>query len=304
MTERPHDIGVDLKRLFVLLRLIHRDTKIGDSSFDDRTRGRHGRNEIEVAVAVAHRGCVALNLERRIASGCFHCRAQFGNGVDEIAAIGTPRDPARTERGDASDHSSVDRPADPDRNSAGLARLGHLVNLLEGKFRRAIGSNLFAPQQLADLDGVIEQSSTVVVVKTARVVFFFLPSDPDTKFESTTGEYVDCCSLFRQHRRCTQRGNKDRGVETDSFGEGTDSGEHGERFEPVAIGIGGLLATYRATLLRIAVGLEVFAVGDVIADRNAIDTGKVGRSGLIEDVSERTGIILSECAELNRDLRG
>ena len=162
---------------------------------------------------------------------------------------------------------------------------------------------MFAPQQLAHLDGVIEETTAVVVIEPARVVFLFLPTNTDAEFKATASEHIDCCGLFGEHGWGAQCRNQNCGVEANSLGERAHRGENSEGLKPVAIGIGGLLAANRATLLRVAIGLEVLAVGNVIAHGYAINSGHIGSSGLIKDVGERSRIVLSECAQLNRDLR-
>ena len=150
---------------------------------------------------------------------------------------------------------------------------------------------------------MIEQATAIVVIKTASVVFLFLPTDTDAEFKTTTSEDIDRCGLFGQHGWCAQRRNENGRVQTNSFGKRTHSRQNGERFKPIAVGIGGLLPASGTALLRIAIGLEIFSVGNVITHRNAIDPGKISSACLIKYVLKRTGIVLAKCSELDGDLR-
>ena len=85
-------------------------------------------------------------------------------------------------------------------------------------------------------------------------------------------------------------------------GDGTDDGQDGERLEPVAVGAGRLLAALRAAVLRVAVGLEVLAEDDVVGDDEAVDAGRVGGTGPVEEELPAARVVLHERRDLDRDL--
>ena len=110
---------------------------------------------------------------------------------------------------------------------------------------RVVGGDLLAPQQLAHLDGVVELAAAGVEVEAGGGVLLALPAHADAEVEAAVGEHVDGGGGLGQHDRAPQRGDEDVGAEAQVLGDGTDGGEHGERLEPVAVGVGRLLAARR-----------------------------------------------------------
>ena len=156
---------------------------------------------------------------------------------------------------------------------------------VEAELLGRVAGALLAPERLAHLERVIEQTPARTEVETSRLVLLALPADADAEVDSTMREHVERGHLLREHGGTAQCREQHVRAEANAGRLRCDACQHGERFEPVPVGSRRLLPALQTAAGRSTVGVELFAEHDVIGDDDAVDARVVGRPSQIEDVS-------------------
>ncbi len=149
----------------------------------------------------------------RIALPFRHGRPHPGNAAGNIGGVIAPRDPAGAEAGQAVHGTAVDRAAHPDRDTAGLARLGHLVNPVEPDLRVCVIHPIAGPQGLADGEIAVQLAPTPGEVASGGLIFLALPADADAELQPPAGQHVDGRRGLGQQDRTAQRRQQNAGRE-------------------------------------------------------------------------------------------
>src|SRR3981081_3849278 len=108
------------------------------------------------------------------------------DAVGDVAGVLTPRDPILSETREPAGDGTIDRPADPDRHSAGLDGFGHLVYPIEGQLGRGVADLVFPPQPRAHLERLIQNCSALAEIDSGHVVFLTLPADTHPEIDTAT----------------------------------------------------------------------------------------------------------------------
>src|SRR5690606_6789599 len=128
---------------------------------------------------------------------------------DRIHRVVAPGNPAAAVLHDAVQHVRIERPADPERDAAGMDRLGVDVDLLEACEPARMTRGLVAPERLTDLERLVEQLAAALVLEAVGLVLLALPAHADADVEAPLGEHVEGRELLGERRRAAQRRNQD-----------------------------------------------------------------------------------------------
>ena len=188
------------------------------------------------------------------------------DGAGEVRLIGV--------LGDHPQCLLLSRTADHDRDARdrcrNVHRVGHLIVLAPQRNRLAPQHRHDDLQRFLQLLEPVGEGTELV---TERLVLELEPARADAERRSTAGDVVECGDRLRQQRRVPV------GV----------AGDQGR--EPHRLGVLGQRRQHRVALEhRLIVGADARQLVEVVHHEHPVETGRLGRLGLSDDIAEDVGV--------------